>query len=185
MKQTIFAAIALVVLAASCTKIKNLANIHKDIPYSAQVSVPKVDGDPGTPLPFSVALSLPSVAFATNSKEYVSQYGTAAHLVTTVYLKSLALQIQTPPDKNFDFLDNAQLYISAKNLPEKLVASQNNVPKGTNTLNLETNTEVNLKDYFLQDTIYFRLGASINAVPPTGVELKINSVFHLVANPLN
>jgi hypothetical protein len=185
MKTTILIAFSLVIIATGCKKIKRLADIHVDIPYNTQVSVPKIDGDPGTPLPVSVPISFPAVAVATDSKEQLSKYGTAANLVVTVYLKSLALQIQPPTSGNFNFLDNVQVYLSAKNLPEKLVAFQTNIPKGTSTLNLGTNTEVNLKDYFLQDTIYLRLNASINAIPPSGVKLDVNSIFHMIANPLN
>jgi hypothetical protein len=177
----------LVVLITGCNKVKQLANINADIPYSTEVNVPQVDGyDAGIPLPPG-GLELPSVTVgvATNSKEYLSQYGTAANMVTTVYLKSLSIEIKSPPNQNFDFLDNIQVYISAPSKPEILIASQNNIPKGASTLHLTTNTEANLKDYYVQETINLRLAGNINAVPPAGEVLSIASVFHLVANPLN
>jgi len=65
------------------------------------------------------------------------------------------------------------------------VAWEYNIPKGQTQLNLTTNTSVNLKNYFIQDTIYFRLQAHINAIPATGTQLNIASVFHLLANPLD
>lgn len=174
-------------ILAGCSKVKQLANISVDIPYTSQVNVPDVPGyTTGVALPAG-GIELPSVTvpFATNSQTYLSQYGTAANLVTNVYLKSLSMQIQSPPNQNFDFLDNIQVYMSTKTLPEVLVASQNSIPAGSTTLNLSTNTDVNLKTYFVQDTIYLRLAAHINAVPVAGEELNINSVLHLTANPLN
>lgn len=187
MKRAIIAAIlALASVYTGCSKIKKLADINVDIPYNTQVSVPQVQGDTaGISLPMGVSLSFPSIAVATNSQQYLKTYGTAANMVTFVYLKSLAIAIISPTNRNFDFLDRVDLYLSAQDLPEQLVASQNNIPKGASTLNLVTNTSVNLKDYFVKDTIYFRLDARINAIPPAGEELNISSVFHMTANPLN
>jgi hypothetical protein len=188
MKKMIFlAATAFMAITAGCNKIKQLANINADIPYNVQVNVPLVAQDtPGTVLPSGgLSLPFPTVSFATNSQQYLSQYGTAANMVLNVYLKTLALQITSPASQNFDYLDSVQLYISANSQPEMLAAWAYNIPKGQSTLNFTTNTEVNLKNYFIQDTIYFRLQAHINSVPATGTELNIASVFHLLANPLD
>ncbi len=188
MKQhLILAVLTVAAFFTGCNKVKDLANINVDLPYSTEVTVPEITGYPtGTPLPMG-GIDLPSVtvSFATNSKEYMAQYGTAADKVVSVYLKSLALQIQSPPGANFDFLDNVKVFLSAKSQPEVLVASQTSVPKGASTLYLTTNTDANLKNYFVQDTVYLRLAAHINAVPPGGEVLTISSVFHMVANPLN
>src|SRR4051812_44904754 len=100
----------------ACNGIKNIANINVDIPYATQVNVPDVPGyTVGIPLPPG-GLDLPSITagFETNSKAYMSQYGTAANMVVSVTLKSMNIQIQSPPGQNFDFLDNIQIYMSAK-----------------------------------------------------------------------
>src|SRR4051812_8769379 len=99
---------------AACNGLKNLANISVDIPYSTQVSVPDVPGyTTGILLPPG-GLDLPSVtvASATNSQAYMSQYGTAANMVVSVTLKSMNIQILSPAGQNFDFLDNIQVYMS-------------------------------------------------------------------------
>jgi hypothetical protein len=187
MKKTILlATIAFTAIINGCSKFSQLANINVDIPYSSQASVPPVQGyTSGVALP-SGGVDLPSVTvgIATNSKAYLSQYGTAANMIVSVDLKSLAIQIQSPSNQNFDFLDNVQVYLSANDQPEVQVVSDSNIPKGSTTLNLTTNTTVNLKNYYTQDTIYLRLAAHINAVPTAGEQLNISSVFHLVANPL-
>jgi hypothetical protein len=171
---------------SACNKAKQLFNINVDIPYNYQETIPTIPGDTvttilphgGIPLPF------PTVAVATNSRQYIAQYGTATNLVLNVYLKSLAIQIQTPPNQNFNFLDYMDVYISSKTQPEVIVATQHSVPKGQNTLTLVPDTTINLKNYFLEDTIYFRLNAHINAVPPAGEKLNIATVLHMLANPL-
>jgi hypothetical protein len=65
-----------------------------------------------------------------------------------------------------------------------LLASDYSIPKGQTTLVLNIGNDVNLKNYFLQDTIYFRMTAHINSVPYSGRRLNIASVFHMLANPL-
>lgn len=186
MKKIIPAIIVASAIMASCTKIVQLANINVDIPYNQQVTVPPVTGyGSQVALPNGgINLDFPSVAFATNSQQYISQYKTAANMIVDVDLQSLALQIQAPAGQTFDFLDNVQVYISSKTQPEMLIASQSSIPKGQTTLNLVTDPTVNLKDYFVEDTIYFRLSSHINAVPLSGAQLNIASVFHMLANPL-
>ncbi len=188
MKKIIIIEIALLfTLIASCSKIKQIANINVDIPYSAQSALPEIPGiiaGYGLP-PGGISLPFPAIPVATNSKQYISQYHTAANMIIDVYLKQLSLQIVSPPNQNFDFLDSVQVYISAPTQPELLVANEYNIPKGQTALNLSTNTNVNLKKYFVQDTIYFRIQGHINAIPASGTLFNLQSVFHLLANPLN
>ena len=180
-----FAIITAIAAIASCSKIKQLANINADVPYSTQVTIPPYTADTtGLSQLGGVTISLPGVAVPTNSKQFMSDYHTAANMVINVYLKSLSIRILSPAGRNFDFMDNADLYLSAAGQPEVLIASRKNIPKGSSILNLTTNTDVNLKIYFVQDTIYFRLSTHINTVPPADEELNISSVFHVLANPL-
>ncbi len=183
----ILANLSLLLFATGCRKVKQLANINVDIPYSQVIEVPAVPGyNYGVPLPAGgVLLPFPAIGLPTNSEQYVIQYNTSIEKVTSVDLKSMAISIQLPADQNFDFLDNISVYISANALPEMLVAYKNEVPKGLKTLEMFTVTSVNLKNYYLQDTVYFRITSHINSVPPGGEQLKLTSVFHMLANPLN
>jgi hypothetical protein len=185
-KLTFLAFIAFAFIVSGCGKARDLADINVDIPYSNQVNIPEVSGYPaGTVLPGGgLDVPFPGVSFATNSKDYISQYHTSADKIRNVYLKTLAIDMVTPPNGNFDFLDNIQIYISANGQPEMLVASQYNIAKGQSTLTLVTNADVNLKSYFLQDVVNLRIQAHVNALPPSATQLTIKSVFHLVANPL-
>jgi hypothetical protein len=187
MKRLLLAGFALLAIATSCNKVKQLANINVDIPYTQQLNLPDVAADTaGAGLPAGgLSVPLPSVSFATNSQQYMSQYHTAAGMILNVYLKGLSLQLAAPPNQNFDWLDNIQVYISAPGQPEVLIASQDNVPKGQALLSLNTNTSVNLKSYFVQDTITMRMQAHINAIPASSTQVNIASVFHLLANPLD
>ena len=183
----ILSVVALTSFFTGCTKIQHLADINVDIPYNQEVSVPQYAGGGGVegfPIPGGAQLPFPAIPVATNSKAYIAQYGTSAEKVLSVNLKSLELQMLAPEGRNFDFLDNVEVYISGQTLPEMLLASDYSIPKGQTTLVLTTGTDVNLKNYFLQDTIYFRMTAHINSVPYSGTRLNIASVFHMLANPL-
>jgi hypothetical protein len=188
MKQTgLLTGIAFVALFASCNRITQLANINVNIPYSAQVTVPQVPGDAaGIPLPpGGISLPFPTMPIATNSQQYIAEYQTSAAKIVDVDLQSLALQILSPADQNFNFLDSVEIFISTSTLPEMLVAYAYDIPQGQTTLNLTTETNLNLKTYFIQDTIIFRMSAHINAIPASGTQLNIASTFHLLANPLD
>lgn len=185
-KILLMCAIAAVGLTTGCDKVKSLANISVDIPYNQQVSIPPVSGYTfGFPLPAGgVGIAIPAVPIVTNSKSYLDQYHTTSAKVINVALKGLALELTTPAGQNFDFMDSVQLFISAPAQSEQLVAYQYGIAKGQSTLTLITNTDVNLKDYFLQDTMYFRTYMRVNAVPAPGAQMEIKSIFNLVANPL-
>ncbi len=179
----------MVFLLQSCIKINPISNlnINVNIPYTQQVTVPQVAGDTfGVALPGSgISLSLPTVPFATNSQQYISQYNTAANKIQEVDLDSFAMQVLSPGSQNFDFLDSVQLYLSAPSQPEVLVAYNYDIARGQTTLNLNTITSVDLKSYFIQDTIYLRINTHINAIPATGTQLNTNTVFHMLANLLD
>ena len=182
------AVVAMVFILQSCIKINPISNLdfNVNIPYSQQVTVPQVAGDTfGVSLPAGgVALSFPAVPIATNSQQYISQYNTSADKIINVDLDSFALQILSPAGQNFDFLDTVQLYMSASSQPEVLVAYNYNIAKGQTTLNLNPITTINLKNYFIKDTIYIRLNTHVNAIPATGTQLNTYTVFHMLADLL-
>jgi len=188
MKKTIYLAITVgLMIAAGCSKIKQLANISVNIPYSQDISVPQVAGDTfgvalpagGAPLPF------PSFPVVTNSQQYIAQYNTSTSKIVSFDLTSMQVQILSPANQNFNFLDTIQIFISASNQPEVLVAYQYGATTDQTILTLSVVSDVNLKNYFIQDTMYFRVNTHINAIPASGTQLKIVSDFNLVANPLD
>ncbi len=185
MKKLLIPAVAIAMLAG-CVKIRQIANINVNIPYTQEIAIPKYNGVPaGLPIPFGGAqLSTPRVAMATNSQAYLAQYNTIAEKIVSLDLAALSIEIAGNTRQNFDFMDNVQVYVSGKQHGEVLLAYQNNIPRGQKLLNLNTAADVNLKDYFLEDSMYYRVETHINAVPESGETLRVNSTFHLVANPL-
>ena len=171
----------------ACNKVSSLANINVDLPYTQQATVPSVAGDTaGMILPGNgISLTFPSLPVPTYAQNFVTTYNTAIDKILNVYLKQLNLQITAPAGQNFDYMDSVELYISANAQSNVLVAYEYGIAKGQTTLNLTTLTSVNLKNYFIQDTMYFSLGAHLNAIPPTGTSMSISATMHMLANPLN
>ena len=181
--------LCLVILATSftaCQKIKNLANITFDVPYSQTVTVPSVPGYTyGIALPAGgIGLPFPATTVATNASQYFNQYHASSKNIVSAYLSNLNMQIIAPPNQYFDFLDSIQLFISTETQPEVLVAYQYNISKWMKQISLVIVPNVNLKNYFVQDSITVRLNAHINAIPASGTQVQISGKFSVTANPL-
>lgn len=182
MKKVLIVALALVGLA-SCDKLKSIADIRFSVPYSERV---EVDGLPGSPiiLPQGLTASVPPIAVETKSEEYIKQYNTSSTLISEVKLGELKLEINEPATQNFDIMDSVWLFVSASGLPEIQAAHYFDIPKGTRTLDMITTGE-NLKEYFLQDSMYFRIQGHFYKAPDSASVFTISTRFDAIANPLN
>jgi len=177
------AGIMIIAVTLSCNKIKQLTNINIDIPYSQQVTVPQIS-DTSIALPSGgYSIAFPSFAIPTNSQQYIDSYHTSSDKILRVNLNTLSMSIVGTG--NFNFLDSLQLYVSGQGLQPQLIAYSYNIPKGLDSLSLDTVSNVNLKQYFLLDTMYVQIVGHFNAAPPGNTQLNINSIFHLLANPLD
>ncbi len=183
MKRIVIWILAMAVIPIyGCKKIKSLANIGVDIPYSTQVMIPAIY-DEGVPIPFGgYKATIGPIAITTNSAQYMAQYNTDADNIVSVQLSKLTLKILSPTTESVDFLDTVRVYISAQGQPEVLAAySLGRV--GGDSLALTCSPQ-SLKPYFLAEVMNIKLVGHFNRVPAPGTTLQINSVFRMVANPL-
>ena len=68
--------------------------------------------------------------------------------IDSVHLKSLSLTIDaSSPTQNFDWLDEAHIFVEATGLAKKEVAHVSGVPKGIKSVALTVDGSVNLKPY--------------------------------------
>ncbi|NDC40402.1 MAG: hypothetical protein EBZ77_02470 [Chitinophagia bacterium] len=186
MKKLLFALMAVVLIAPACKKIKSVTQINTDIPYDQNLALVAVDTSlAGLVLPGGgLGIRFPPTGVPSNAQDFFDQYHTSASQVISAKLKTLNINLVGGRQTNFDFADTIELYLSAKGLPEKLVAYTYHIPKGVQALELTTSEE-NLKQYFVQDSFFFSEFVHFNAVPYTGSSLNIHSVWNLIANPLN
>lgn len=177
--------IALATLAfASCDKITELADINTNIDYKETVNLPALPGNIDTLPPGGLTAYFPGQGFATNSDQYVSEKGTSPNLVKHVKLTKLSTSVKDPASGNFDFVDTLQVFLFAKGMEEKLVAYKYNVPKGQSKIDLDCVADLNLKDYFLKDSMFLRFGGHFVSVPDSTSKIELATTFNMLANPL-
>jgi hypothetical protein len=175
--------LAIAITVAGCKKIKDNAYVDAGVPFDHEFTTPGTG--PSQPLPLGgTTLDFPKVAFATNSQNTLEQYEINANKLSSVTLTNLSLYTASPHGAYFDYVDSIQLFVSTRSHDEVLVGYKYGVPKGVRKIDFDVNNEVNLKNYFLQDTMYFRIRTHINATPHGGELLHLTSVFRILANPL-
>lgn len=167
----------------ACEKAKELATFDKDVPYSYALEFPNNTGIPAsTPIPGGFPLSY-NFAYETKAQQYIKDFHTSRDNVIHVKLKNLTMQLIQPTGANFNFTDSIKLYVTGTGLPDLLVAYR--IPMPINETNVEMNVvDANIKEYFLQDSLHVRLNATINATPPAGARVNLNTNCTLRANPL-
>jgi hypothetical protein len=184
MKKAYLFLAAFALFAASCDKIANLTDIEKDLSFNEIVDVPGKPVDVDTVLPgIPVIADLPKMAFATNSKDFLESNGSVAtsEYVHHVKLTKFTASIDMPQNGNFDWTDSIYVYISASGLNEVLAASKT-ISKGQNSVDLNCK-DIDLKEYFLKDSMYVRFGGRFVDLPQEG-KIRIQPTFNIKANPL-
>lgn len=185
MKRVVYLGIIAIVLGfTGCSRLKQLANINVNIPYDYDLSIPDYVDTFSVPADIGLDVSLPPMPVETNSTQYLKDYNTSPQKIVDVKLSKLTIKILQPPGGNFNFISAMSAYLSAPGLPEVLVASDADIPKGVDSLSLSC-SGADLRNYFLSDTMYVRLVGHFNNVPPPNTSMRIHSVFALRANPLN
>lgn len=181
MKRKFLASLGVIALLSSCNKAKYLADVdlNVDLPYSKQFSTPAVD--PNSFPKNGMAISFPAQSYETNSADVLASHSLTAHKIDRVDLKSFTNKISKSQD--FDFVDSIKIYLSADDLPEILIASQNSIPNDSKSLTFEC-TDINLKEYFLKNKVYIRMLGYLNA-PPKATTYTNNFAFALSANLTN
>jgi hypothetical protein len=169
---------ALLLFATSCNKLRHLADINFNLPYSQEFAAPAIDSTVPIP-PGGLPVSLPAVAVPTNSKTEMEKNNISSDLITVVKLKSFSQKTTTG---NFNFTDTLQVYMSAPGLPETLLAYKNGIPVNTDNIVFDC-TDKNLKEYFLQDTVYLRMQGHFKTAPPAA-QYKTEFTFGITANPV-
>lgn len=184
MKRLVVVALAIVSLSAlSCKKLKSLADVKFSVPYSQSVDVPGLPGNPPVPPATGLRASIPTIPVATMSEENIKKYNTSSELIKSVVFTQLKLEVTKPDFQTLDMVDSLWLYVSAAGLPEMLASHAYNIPKGIRVLDLQTN-DANIKEYFLKDTMFFRVEGHFNAAPDSASVFIFSSAFDVVANPL-
>lgn len=173
-------------IGIGCNQIKDAIIINKDLDYNATLEVNGVPGLPDTvvSLPQSgVRADFPKVTSATNAQQYMTDYNTSGDNVSSVIISKMSLEMTQPDGQDFNFIDSVNVYLSASGLDELLMGYRYDIPKGTKTIDL-TREDNNIKEYFLKDSVSFRISAHFVEIPKDSGKMDLKTVFGLVAKPL-
>jgi hypothetical protein len=178
------------IFVASCNKLKSLVNIEQDLPFNQSFSLQAAAiNDTAVTNHFPAAgihYSSANIPVPTNQQQTLSNYKTAANLINSFYIKSLNLSL-TPATATFNSMDTVNIFI-CKTVNDSMIIAHKYGVNTTNSIAMDVDTTINLKDYFLNstDTFYFKFSGHFKSVPTDSIgQMNINSVMHLSANPLN
>ena len=183
MKKIICIMAMAVVIAPSCRKVGQVADVSFSSPYHQTATVPAVPGyDFGSTLPNGgVDVSFPQDTLQTNSQQYFDQYHVSGKNVKSATFSTGEVTMVTAT--SVDFMDKIEIYVSADGLPEVLVAYQDNIPKGQRTMTLLSSGQ-NMREYIKHPVVYGRVKAHLNKIPAPGTILNISAEFEMIANAI-
>ncbi len=160
---------------SSCNQIDEWTQF--DIEYNESVNLSATTG-------INLPIDLPTPPITTNSESEFEVNNTAKNLVEKINLKTLKLNITSPSDSDFSFLNSIEVYISAEGMPETKIAWKNDIPNNQGKeLKLEV-SDTNLKDYILKDEIKLRLKTLTDEILGKDHTIDVHSVFFVDARIL-
>lgn len=134
--------------------------------------------DIGTP----VNLETPDVE--TNSSQKFENNDTRADLVKDVFLKNSVLNIMSPEDQTFSFLKSIEVYMSAEDLPEILIAEKQDIPEDIGReLELDTTNDA-LDAYIKKEEISLRFKTVTRETITENIKINCRNTFDVTADPI-
>jgi hypothetical protein len=167
--------LSITIMISGCNKINKLTQF--EIEYNETAVI---ESSIGINLPFNIYT--PNIT--TNSASTFAINDTRKDLVEEVILTALDLTLTTPQDADFSFLKSIEVYLSAEDLPEILIAWNDAVPSNTgNYLELET-AEADLQEYIKKDQFSLRLQTITGELLLSDHSIDIHAVFFVDAQIL-
>lgn len=165
----------LAIFSSSCKKADSFTQFYMYY-YTDFV----VQSTVGINLPFN----LYSPNITSNSESTFENNDTRKDKVEEIYLETLILTVNSPANGNLNFLKSLHLYLSAGSLPEIEVAwIDDHTDDGARSILLNT-TDVNLRDYIVEDSFQIRSETKTDQVILSDYVLAANMKFWVDAKVL-
>jgi len=170
---------ALIILMATlyfgCAKKKSI--VEFDIPYSTDIAIPTYSMAGQT-----YTIITPDIL--TNINDQLSKNGTNGDLVGEMKYTSITVAAKTPSTQSVNFIKQMRFYINAINEPELQVAykfnDKNDTIKPTDKSTIIHINESNLKNRFIENSVYFRIKFMPSYIPPS-TTITVNHTIHVKA----
>lgn len=162
-------------LLNSCDKIDELTKF--DLEYNSMV---EIKSTANLSLPFDVFT--PDVE--TNSESEFEVNDTRKDLVEDIRLRKLDLDITSPSDQDFSFLESVEVFLSAEGLQEIRIAYVDEVPDTIgNSISLDVE-DVDIKEYIKKDKVNLRLNTVTDKALTNDCSITVKSIFFVDAKIL-
>lgn len=182
MKKIVLLLAMAAITVSSCRKIRDLLDFEVTVPYDKAEFVRGLKGDPDIP-PEGARASLPTFAVSTDSKEFIEDNKTAVSLIRSVTLKEFNTKILLPLDQTFDLVDSVWVVVTAPGIDRRMIAYNYDVPNGAREISL-TPTEEDLKDVFVQDSMYVSVEGFFRGKPSIDTKILFDLKLTVIANIL-
>jgi len=170
----IFSAL-IILISFGCEKADKLTQFEME--YTETVIIPS---STGINLPFNFLT--PDIS--TNAESTFEVNDTRKDMVEEINLIKLDLTHTSPAGGDLGFLKSIKVYISAEDLPEKMIASKEDIPSNVGKyLEIETSNE-NLKDYIIKDKFSLRVNTVTDEAFNSDQHIDVHTVFFVDAKVL-
>ncbi len=167
--------LVLLFLVFACNEIDELT--HFNIEYNESVTI---KSSTVIDLPFNIF----TPEISSNSESTFENNNTHKDLIEYIELTSMVLEITSPDNGHFNFLNAIDIYISADNEPEVKIAWKENIPSDSSKrITLETSDE-DLKKYLKKDYFKLRLETVTDEVITKDHQINVQSNFFVDAKIL-
>lgn len=166
--------LCLFLLTLGCKKAAEFTQFDMD--FNETIIIPS---STGVSIPFN--LFTPNVE--TNSESTFEINDTRKDLIEEIKLTKLDLEISSPSNADFSFLNSISIFISADNLDEVEIAWLTNISSSSNTLSLSL-TGIDLKEYIKKDEFSLRVNTETDEILTSDHHIDIKSTFFVDAEIL-
>lgn len=184
MKKGIIFVAAVSAMLVSCFKGIDIGNITQELTNTNYIDVPGLPGGVDTIAPEGITVYAPTKTVETNASTYMKEYNTSTEKVISVKLSKMSISVSQPTGEKFDFMDTINIYMSAPGQPEVLIAHRYGLPADPSTVEFDCDNSIEMKEYFLQDSMFVRFGGHFIKVPKANTQLEMKSTYLMTANPL-
>ncbi|WP_299213472.1 hypothetical protein [uncultured Dokdonia sp.] len=164
-----------IMLLSSCDVVDELTKF--DLTYNTNVTI-----ESSTIIDIPIQIISPEVS--TNSEQEFENNNTRTDLVESIKLKRLRMDLITPENGNFNFLNEIRIFIRAEGLEEILIASSVAIPEnGLRALELDIEN-IELRDYIRKDSYTLRTETVTDQAITEDQQINIETVFRVDAKIL-
>lgn len=175
MKHHIIILLSLIILPLACNEIDKLTQFNME--YTEEVVIPSATG---VDLPFNV--NTPDIE--SNAESQFAVNDTRKDMIEHISLTSMQLNLSSPADEDFSFLESITIYISADGLDEQKIAWLDEIPANAgNLLDLKT-SDVDIQEYIKKDNFSLKLNTITDEIITSDHHIDVNSMFFVDAKVL-